>query len=242
MTRVGFALRASLVEYRRTPVLVALLGFLPAYLVGVFAVVAPDTPAAVRTAAGTVRVPLSAAVPAFTAPMATALVAGVAGLFVLRSSAGADGRLVLAGYRPWQVVVARLGVLAVVAALATAVAVAVALWEFDPRSLPAFAAGTFAAALAYGTVGAVAGLFLGRLGGVYLVLFGALVDLFLFQNPLATDAPDVARFLPGHYPMAVATDAAFSGDVQSADLVGTGVVLAALGLVGVLAFDRAMHR
>ncbi len=240
MSRVGAAVLAGAREYRRTPVLLALLVFLPAYTVGLFAVVAPDAEAVVHTGDGPVTVGLAEATPAFTAPMAAALVAGVAGLFLMRSAADTDRRLVVAGYRPWEVVAARAGLLVAVAGLATVVAVGVARVAFVPASLAGFAAAGFLAALSYGLVGLLAGLVVGRLGGVYVVLFGAMLDLFVFQNPLATDAPAAARFLPGHYPVAMATDAAFGSGVAVGDVVGSLVVVAVLGLAGVAGFYRTL--
>lgn len=234
MSRVAAAVRAGTREYRRTPVLVALLVVLPAYTVGVFALVAPDATVGVQTSGGVVSVPVSRATAAVTAPMAAALVAGVAGLFLLRGAGATDRRLVVAGCRPWQVVAARVALLVAVAATATVVAVGVARWAFAPESMAGFAAATFFAALAYGLVGLLAGLALGRLGGVYAVLFGTLVDLFVFQNPLATEAPAAARFLPGHYPVAMATDAAFGAGVAAGDLLGSLTVVGVLAAAGVV--------
>ncbi|MFB6075264.1 MAG: hypothetical protein ABEJ89_09645 [Haloarculaceae archaeon] len=240
MTRVGAALRAGVREYRRTPVLLALLVALPAYAIWVFAVVAPDTAAPLALDGGTVRVALGEALPAFMTPMVAALVTGIAGLFVMQTAAETDARLVVAGYRPVELVLARLGLLLGVSALATAVSVGVMLTAFDPKHLAWFAGATALTALIYGMVGVLAGVALDRLPGVYLILFGALVDLFLFQNPLATDPPALATYLPGHFPLQLATQAGFAASVDFGSLPGALVALVALTALATVAFYRSM--
>lgn len=232
-SRVTTAFRLGLREFRRTPVLLALLVFLPAYAVGVFAYLAPDAPAVIHlTDAGAVEVGLSEAFPAFTTPMVAALLTGLAGLFLMHTAADADGRLVAAGYRAYEVVLARLGMLVVVAGIGTIAAVAIMLVAFTPEYPAWFVFATFLTALIYGMVGVLAGVLLDRLPGVYLVLFGALVDLFLFQNPLAEDESTVALLMPGHFPLELGMEAAFGANVPL-EMVGYSIVV--LGTLTLLA-------
>ena len=236
MRRVAGALRAGALELRRTPLLLALLVFAPAYVIYLFTVVAPDGQALVQVGGETVRTTLPKAFPAFTTPMTAALLSGIAGLFLMQTAADADARLVVAGYRAHEVVLARLGLLVGVAGVATAVSVGVMSTAFSPDSLGWFVVGVGLTALVYGMVGVLAGVVLDRLAGVYLILFGSMIDLFIFQNPLATDAPDAATFLPGHYPLRAAMDAGFTGSV---DVTHLGLALAYLGVLtapGTLAF------
>jgi len=69
--------------------------------------------------------------------------------------------------------------------------------------------GTALTALVYGMVRLLVGFLLDRLLGVSLILFGSMIDLFVFQNPLATDPLAVARLLPGHYPLQLVIEAGF---------------------------------
>lgn len=241
MTRTTTALRMGVREFRRTPVLLALLVFLPAYVIGLFTQIAPDQPARVHLTGETVVVSLAAAFPAFTAPMTAALLAGIAGLFLMQSAADADGRLAVAGYRAHQVVLARLGLLVGVSAVTAAVSVGVLLVAFEPADLAWFLAATALAALVYGVLGVLAGLLLDTLPGVYVVMFGAMLDLFLFQNPLATEAPPAAAWLPGHYPMRLAMDAGFGEAVALADAAGALAYLAVLAALATLAFYRQVR-
>ncbi len=242
MSRVSTAVRAGATQLRRTPLLVGLIVAGPAYVVTVFSWVAPSAPATVYVGEP-VRTTLSAAFPALTTPMTAALLSGVAGLFLTGTVARPDGRLVLAGYRPREVVLARLGLLAGVSLVATTVSTAAMLVAFRPAHLAWFALGTALTALVYGLVGLVLGLVLDRVLGVYLILFGATVDLFVFQNPLATDPPATARLLPGHYLFEVTTAAAFGGAVPGGGDLAAGLVyLAALVGVATLSLRRIVGR
>jgi ABC-2 type transport system permease protein len=235
MTRVGTALRLGMAELRRTPLLVALLIAGPAYVIYVFTLVAPDGPAIVHLGEGTVQTTLPKAFPAFTTPMTAALVSGIAGLFLMQTAATADSRLVVAGYRASQVVLARLGLLIGVAVVATGISVGVMLTAFQPEQLGWFLVGTALTAVIYGMVGLLVGVLLNRLLGVYVILFGSMIDLFIFQNPLASDPPSMAMWLPGHYPLRVVIDAGFTGSVSLGDVgltVAYLAVLTALASVG----------
>jgi hypothetical protein len=231
--------RMGVREIRRTPVLVALLVFLPAYLVGVFTYVAPNSTTAIELAGGeTVRIGMSEAFPAFTTPMVAALLSGIAGLFLMQTAARADPRLLITGYRAHEVVLARLALLVGISAVGTLVAVGVMRLTVAPEHLLVFAGAVMLAALIYGMVGALAGLLLDRLPGVYLILFGTMIDLFLFQNPLASEQPAIAGVMPGHYPIELAMDAGFSGTVSVDPLPWALAVLAILTALATGAFYR----
>lgn len=238
MTRVTTAVLAGAREYARTPVLLALFVFLPAYAVGLFSYIAPDDTIQVSTGGEVVSANLPAVVAGLMAPMSAALVAGIAGLYLMRSSRGADGRLVLAGYRAREVVLARIGLLAGVVGLVSLASQAVLQVLHPPEALIPFFVATVLVAMIYGTIGALVGVVLERLAGVYLLLFLPLVDLFLFQNPLATDRPALASYLPSHFPMDAAVEAALVGSVASQSFVLGAAYLGLLAIVAVAAFYR----
>lgn len=238
MTRLGTAVRMGLTELRRTPVLLALLVVAPAYVIYVFTVVAPDGAAVVHVGDGSVRTTLPEAFPAFTTPMTAALLAGIAGLFLMQTAATADSRLLVAGYRAREVVLARLVLVAALSLTAAGVSMAVMLTAFQPDRPGWFLLATTLTALLYGMVGLLVGVLLDRLLGVYVVLFGAMIDLFVFQNPLATDAPVLARALPGHFPLRVAMAAGFTGDIPVDAVAGTLAYLAALTALATAVFYR----
>lgn len=234
--RTRTAVVAGLREYARTPVLLGLLVVLPAYLIVVFGWVIPSTPVPIDLPdGGRTTVAMADAYAALAAPMVGALIGGIAGLFVMRASRDADGRLVIAGYHPREVVLARFALLAVAGVVVTGVAM-VAVWLSVVPERPGWlAVATLSAALIYSMLGSLAGLVLRRVTGVYLLLFGPMLDLFLYQNPLAADTPWFATYLPGHFPVRLAIDAAFSSGIAIGSVawaVGYLVALTGLATVG----------
>ena len=227
MTRIRVAVAMGAREVARQPVLTVLLAVLPAYLVGVFTLVAPPTTVGFQTADGTaVTAPLSELLPVVTAPMAAGLLGGIAGLFLIQLTADADRRLVVVGYRPYQIVAARLVLLTGVGAVGTMAAIGATWFAVTPAQPAGFAAAILLTALVYAMVGMILGSLVNRLIGVYTILFGTLIDLFLFQNPLAADRPAGARFLPGHHPLQAAVDSAFTASPPTSALLASVVVLA----------------
>jgi ABC-2 type transport system permease protein len=237
--RVRTAVGMSLREFRRTPVLLALLAFLPAYIIGAFVLLVPDTDVPVRLDGAVLQIPMPEFAAAFMTPVTVAILSGIVGLFLVRTSQAADDRLRLAGYGAADLVVSRVGTLAVGVVVVTAVAVVVAVATFSPESPALFVAATLLVGLTYGIVGVIVGVVLGRLGGVYTLLFAPMVDVLMFQNPLATDTPGWTTLLPSHFATNAAFDAAFSGDVAAADFVGAAVYALVLLAVSVGVFYAA---
>jgi len=226
-------------EYARTPVLLALFVFLPAYLIGAFTRLVPATAVPLDVSgAGTQTVEMASVYAVFTVPLVGALVGALAGVFLMQTAREADARLVVAGARPVSVLLARFGLLAVVGTLVSAVSVATAATVFVPERPLVVGLAALSAALVYGLLGVLAGLVVDRLAGVYLALFGTMLDVFLVQNPLA-DAPDYARLLPGHAPVELAVDAGFSTEV-ALSTAGEGVAyLLVVGVLTALALYRS---
>lgn len=236
--RVPAAVGAGLRTLRRTPVLVALLLVLPAYFVGAFVLLVPATDVPLPVGGTTATVRMAAFAAAFMTAVSVAIVSGVLGLFLVRASVAADDRLRLAGYRAVELVVARLVTLAAGTVAVTAVAVAVALQVFEPAALPAFVAVTWLLGVTYGVVGVLVGRLFDRLDGVYVMLLVPMVDVLLFQNPLASDAPGWSALLPGHHATRALFDAAFTGRVGSGSLLSAAGYAAALVAASVVLFHR----
>jgi hypothetical protein len=231
------ALAMGVREYRRMPVLLALMAGLPAYLILVFGALIPDSPVPVAVPGeGTQTAPLVDVYVAMFTPMVAGLVGAIAGLFLLRATREADSRLVIAGYRPRELLLARAGLLGAIGLFVTVVAVGVALTtSLQVAHLGWFAVATLLGALSYGFCGVLAGLVFDRLAGVYVVLFGSMIDLFVFQNPMVADRAAAASLLPGHVPIQLAIDAAF-GSVDAGLAAAGLLVLAALGVLSFGAF------
>lgn len=241
-SRVAAAFEMGLREYARTPVLLALVVFLPAYFAGILVFLLPESSVPIEVAGeGTVAVPSSELYGVLLVPLMSALVGGVAGLFLLLNARDADGRLVVAGYRPIQLLLARVGLLAVAAAAAAGVSLGVLAVEVVPERLGWFVAASVVAGLTYGLVGALAGLALSRLAGVYLLLFAPMVDVFFFQNPMVRDPHWLAAYLPGHFATEAAVDAGFSATASLEPLGRALAYLVAVGAVAAVAYYRSMR-
>jgi len=242
MTRVGTVIVMGLREYQRSPVLLVLLVFLPAYFILTFTYVMPVQPVPVTLPGGeTTQIEMQALVAVLMTPIATALVGGAGGLFLMQSARSVDGRLALTGMDAPTIVGGRGTVLAVAAIAAATVSLSVLLVTHVPEQPVWFFAGTVIIGLTYGAVGALIGLALNRLAGIYVLMFGPLLDIFLAQSPLTEDAHVLAPYLPSHYPMQVVFDAAFTTSVDPTNLwLGIGY-LAAVVALATAAFVRTIR-
>ena len=242
--RIAVALRYGFRDYRRNPVLWVLLVGLPIAFITLSIAVTPDDPAPVELVEhgrrGLQILSMTDLHGAIMVPITVGFLAGLAGLFVALGSAEGDRRLVLAGYRPLEVLAARLGVILFAAVLTTGVALAVTGASFTPQSWVTFAFANVLAAVTYGMIGVLAGPRLGLLGGLYVMLALPFIDIGIAQNAMFDAAPPAwAAFMPAHGAIRVMLDGAFT---PGFDEFGA-LALALLWLVGVTAVAAAQfHR
>ncbi|MFA1609914.1 hypothetical protein [Halobellus rubicundus] len=242
MSTLRTAFEMGVREYARTPVLLALLAFLPVYLILVFAWVMPESRAAVEVPVqGAMSVEMATLTTVLTTPMAAAFVGGAAGLFLMQSASAVDGRLALVGADASEIVAARAGVLVLAAAAGSVVSVGVLSTVASVERGLWYLLATFLVGLLYGGVGALVGLALNRLAGIYVLMFGPFLDLFLAQSPLTDETHVLAPLLPGHFPMKLAFDAALTARVRPANLWFSLAYLTVLALVVGAAFRRAIR-
>ena len=85
-------------------------------------------------------------------------------------------------------------------------------------------------------LGALAGAAVGKLGATYLLLFGAMLDLGIVQNPMfgAGEPPAWGVALPGYGPGRVIIDAAFSDHFHAWGALAIAVAWALALAVAVL--------
>jgi hypothetical protein len=223
-------------EFRRTPVLVVLLLVLPAYFIGAFVFLVPETSAPVTVRGTTTTVSLSAFAASFMTAVSVAILSGIVGLFLMQASDAADDRLRLAGYSGLELVVARALTLWTGVAVVSVVAVGVAVQVFAPANVWAFTTITGVLGITYGVVGVSVGLLFGRLGGLYVMLLVPLVDVLLFQNPLASAVPGWADYLPGHHATSALFEAAFTASVGSRTVLGAAAYATLLTVASVAVF------
>lgn len=228
-------------QYLRTPVLLLLLVLLPADMVGLVMRESSDmiVPLSV-TGGGTLILRLQDVTGVFMGPLAAAVVGGIFGLFVMQRARDADSRLAIAGFRPFEVVLARLGLIAVACLLVTGVVVVVLTTQFTPEYLPLYAVAVFLAAISFGMIGALLGLMIDRLAGLYAMLFVPMVDILLFQNPISPRSLPWASALPGHHVTQAAIDASFGEGFDELSLLLAVAYVCVLVAVTTGAFHRTV--
>jgi hypothetical protein len=231
--RIGAGLRFGFRDYRRNVALWVLLVTLPLMFISLSIVVTRDSPAPVELVENGRRglqllsmVDLHGAI---MVPITIGFLSGLAGMFVVLGSAEGDRRLALAGFRPPEVLVARLGIVVLASLLATAASLLVTAVSFEPEQWPAFAGGNLLVALTYAWIGVLIGSVFGKIGGLYLMLLLPFIDIGLAQNAMFDAAPPAyAAFLPAHGAVRVILDGSFTANFDEAG----ALALAALWLLG----------
>lgn len=168
-------------------------------------------------------------------PLTSTIIAGIVGLLLMQEARTVDGRLVLAGYRAREVIIARFGTLGVLVTVVTAVTVGVMAYDVMPEQPTVFVLATFVVTLLYGLVGMLLGIVLDKVAGLWTILVVSMLDIGLFQSPLFPMAEDAwwVKILPGYHPMEVIFDAGLT--TQPDTLVHLGWALVYLFLTGTIA-------
>jgi hypothetical protein len=192
-----------------------------------------------------VRAPETSLGLVFVGLAAVGVLASFVGLSLLQRSWDASRRLVLCGYRAWEILAARTGALLCVSgAVALGVAAALPAFFEPERFLPA-AGGLLLLGLVYGAYGLLVGaLFRDQLVGVLLIVLLAVVDAGWLQHPAYyADAPAklLIRALPGHLPAQVAFVGAFTDYPVWRQAVGALAYGTGLLLLAALAFAVRMR-
>jgi hypothetical protein len=221
-----------------------LLVGLPLVFISLSIAVTPDDPAPVELVENGVRevsiLSMTDVHGAIMVPITVAFLAGLAGLFVVLGSAEGDRRLVLAGFRPREVLVARLGVIFIAAVLVTAVPLAATAASFQPHAWLTFGLATLAVAVTYAMIGVIVGPLVGRLGGLFLMFLLPFLDVGLAQNVMFDAAPPSwAAWMPAHGAVRVLIDGAFtSGFDETAGLLLTAAWLVGITAIAAVVFKR----
>ena len=231
-------------EQRRRPLVLVLLVLVPAYVI-------------TRSVAETLSTPRRIGLPddiwvtttmknlhgAGMGGVVIAFVVALVGVFVMQSALQGDRRLVVAGFRPGETVIARLVVLLAATGLVVTVSAVVTGLNFTPASWLALIAALVLTGLIYGAIGALAGAVLDKLAATYLVLFLVMTDIGVVQSPMFNDTPGrLAVLLPAYGPSRVMYDGAFSDTFHaSSELALSLGWLAVLGVAVVLVLRRALR-
>jgi len=242
--RVKAGLRYGLRDHRRNIALWVLLVVLPVLFISLSFYITPEEPTPVELVEGGVsQIQTLSMVDvhgAIMVPITIAFLAGLAGLFVVQGSLEGDARLTLAGFRPREILVSRLGVIAIAGLLTTVVSLAVTAIDFTPQSWAWFTVGNALVAATYGMVGVLIGALFGRLGGLYLMFLLPFIDVGIGQNIMFSAAPPGwGGVLPGRGAVQVLVDGAFTPTFdQIPNLVLALVWLVVLALAAAAVVNR----
>ena len=224
---------AAVREYRRNRVFWVLLIAVPVLFIALAAQETPTKAMPVALVYGprqvTALLSLRQVHAAEMASVASALLAGVAGLFVVTGSAEGDRRLVLAGFRPRQLLGGQLGIIAGAAVLTSTVSLAMSAAWISPHQWVEYAAADLLIALTYAMVGVLLGPMVGRLGGLYLILLLAIVDVGYGQTVMFHPLPPAwGAFLPARGAGRLLIDGAFTASFEQYGhlLLGLGWLMA----------------
>lgn len=164
---------------------------------------------------------------------ATAFLAGLLGVFQVVGAADSDRRLVVCGYHPVEVLVARLLTILMAGTLVAAITFTTFWLRTDvtpERPLLAFGA-LLGAAVLYGLVGVAVGALLGReLEGSLVLVFLADVDAFGSIGAIPTET-DVLAYFPLAAPHDVLEAAVYDGAVATGDVLQMVAYAVALGVI-----------
>lgn len=240
LRRLWAGLQYGFRDYRRNVTLWVLLVLVPTVIILLSYAITPDNSMVVEAGGIRSTVPMSNIEGAIMVPIAGAFLAGLGGLYVVLGSVEGDRRLVLAGFRPREVLVARLGIVAAVAGLTTAVSVGLTAAGFTPRSWLPFIGASLLIALTYGMFGVLIGPIAGRLGGMFLMFMVPGIDVAISQNAMLGSASPVwSRYLPAHGGVQVLLDGAFNSGFHEA----TNLWIAVAWLVGfIIVAGWVFHR
>lgn len=232
LARTVTASRMAFRDQRRRPLVLILLVALPGYVIARSIAQTEATPRLIGLPGGLeVTTTMQDLHGAVMAGAVIAFVAGLVGVFVMHAALAGDRRLVVAGYRVGETIVARLAVLGAAVALVVAASIAATAVYFTPESWTPLIGALALTGAIYAAIGTLAGAVLDRLAATYALLFLALTDVTIVQNPMFGDGTpgEWAVLLPGYGPVRMMVDGAFSGTFHAG-----GELALSLGWVGAL--------
>ena len=243
LARARTATTMAFRDQRRRPLVLILLILLPAYVITRSVAETLSTPRRIGLPDGVwVTTTMKDLHGAGMGGVVIAFAAALLGVFVMESALEGDRRLVIAGFRPGETVIARLLVLFTATGVVVAVSVVVTALNFTAASWPVLIVAMVLLGLIYAAIGALTGALLGKLAATYLMLFLVMTDLGVVQTPMFHETPPAAAWLlPGYGPSRVMYDGAFSATFHAAGGLLIGLAwLAALGIAVLVVLRRAV--
>ncbi len=213
----------------RSRLLVVLMFFLPLYFIITMNVVHPERPIMIPIGDVLAMEILSDLATMTVVTVVVSLLCGVFGFFVIKES-DIDPRLKIVGFSDFEILGSKLLLLSGVVLFTTAFSFLVMFYLTVPENITWFLIGVLLAGANYSFIGVLAGFFLKRLPGMYLMLFMPTLDLMLFQSPMVDRdlVGEWVKYLPGYNPMRVVLRASLGLDQEMRTIIYSLFYLALL--------------
>jgi len=175
---------------------------------------------------------------------ASGAIAAFLALNLMQRNTLVNKRLILAGFRTQELVVAKLSITLLLIALVGIFISLIGLALFETKHFVAMTAGYILCGFVYGSYGLLIGSFLKReLEGILLIVLLANVDVAWLQNPIyyaASQNKMIIEWLPAFYPSQVSMTSAFT-DYPVGGIAVAGICYALIFMVlSVLLFTYRM--
>ena len=171
---------------------------------------------------------------------AVGFVSAFLGFYLISRQTEVSRRLLLCGYRSWEIVVARLAVLGCAIVAVSLFSGALLLMFFSPQHITQVVLGFALVGAVYGCYGLLAGsIFHRELEGVLSIVLLTNIDVAWLQNPIFyTESKNkfVIQWLPAHMPSQVSMIGAFTDHSVGFPVAASIAYGAALLLLAVLVF------
>jgi hypothetical protein len=176
---------------------------------------------------------------------AVAVLTAFLALDLVRRDAEVNRRLVLCGYRPSELIAARLGVLLCVIVVVAGYVVLILPLFFTPERFGLVLLGLILGGWVYGCYGLLVGaVFRRELEGVLFVVLLAVIDVGWLQNPIyyaEAQNQAIIRALPAYLPAQVSMAAAFTTESVLRPVVGSLVYGSVLLVAALLIYALRMR-
>ncbi len=241
--RLCSGFKYGLRDYRRNVILWVLLLLLPIAFITLSFYVTPAKPVPVELLENGITkmkiITLDKIHGAIMVPITLAFLAGLSGLFIVQGSMEADARLVLAGFRPFEILFSRIGTIVMAALLTTVVSIGITAINFTPENWGWFIGGNLLVAFTYGMIGVLIGVIFGRIGGLYMMFLLPFIDVGIAQNIMfSISPPKWGSVLPSRGGVRILVDAAFTKEF---DYPGS-LILALVWLVCLIVVTSIIFR
>lgn len=168
---------------------------------------------------------------------ATAFLAGLLGVFQAVGRSGPDRRLIVSGYRPWELLTARLLTIVAVSGLVAGLVYITfrLLAAVDPELPLLMFGGLLVAAVTYGLLGIIIGSLVGReLEASLVLVFLADFDAFAALGVIPIDS-EIVEYVPLAHPHALVESSIHGETVPTSDALVAGVYILVLAGVALAA-------